>query len=99
MSDFPPNELVEQLRNPQPKIRRRAIRRLADSHDPRAIPLLRNAYLDDGDDRVREAAEAALAQFRALQERAGPRRVLGDRARARVIALLAILLLGLIAAN
>ena len=34
------------------KVRRRD-RRLADSRDPRH-PLLRNAYLDDGDDRVRE---------------------------------------------
>lgn len=99
MSDFPPNELVEQLQHPQPKVRRRAIRRLADSRDPRAIPLLRNAYLDDGDDRVREAAEVALAQFRAMREGVGPRRALGDRARTGLIALLAVLLLGLIAAN
>jgi len=61
--------LIEQLRNdPDPKVRRRACRQLAASQDPAVIPLLRAAYVNDDDERVREMAGEALAVFKAMQE-------------------------------
>jgi hypothetical protein len=61
--------LIERLRNdPDPKVRRRACRQLATSRDPAVIPLLRAAYINDDDERVREAAGEALAIFKAIHE-------------------------------
>lgn len=101
MPESLPNELIDQLQDPAPKVRKRAIHRLAASRDPSVIPLLRNAYLQDGDDQVRDAAEAALAQFRAMQHNAARRRRFApsNRALRRVVTALAIALLGLVAAN
>lgn len=101
MAESLPNELIDQLQAPQPKVRKRAIRRLAASGDPSVIPLLRNVYLQDGDDQVRDAAEAALARFRAMQHNPARHRrpARGDRARRWMALALAIVLLGLIAAN
>jgi len=99
MPDSLPNNLIEQLQDPEPKARRRAVRRLAATRDPSAIPLLRNVYLQDGDDRVRDAAEAALVQFRAMQHNASARRSLGTRLLTWAVAALAIVFVGLLAAN
>lgn len=95
------DDLIEQLHDPNAKARRKAIRRLAAGGDPSAIPLLRNSYLQDDDDRVRLAAEKALHQFRARQEGLGraQRSLPPDHALGRLVTALAVLLVGLLAAN
>lgn len=95
------NRLTEQLHDAEPKARCRAIRQLAATRDPQVIPLLRNAYLQDEDDRVHAAAERALAQFRAIQQGRGLTRRLsiGQVALSRAIGVLAVILVALLAAN
>ncbi len=90
--------LTEQLRDdPDPKKRRKACQKLAATGDPAVIPFLRNAYVQDDDDRVRDAARAALIKFKAMQS--GKRRlalntrVLGAIARALVVLFFISLLL------
>ena len=62
------SELVARLRSAEkPKVRRKACRALAATHDPEVIPVLRVAYLSDDDEQVREIARAALARFKASQ--------------------------------
>ncbi len=62
------SELVTRLRTADnPKVRRKACRALAATHDPEVIPALRVAYLSDDDPQVREVARAALARFKASQ--------------------------------
>lgn len=64
--------LIATLRDDaKPRARRRAIRQLAATRDPAVIPFLRNAFYQDEDAGVREAARQALAQFRAQREGAG----------------------------
>lgn len=64
--------LVEQLQDPDPNERRRACLRMTTTADPAVIPFLRNAYLQDDDERVRQAAQDALAYFKALQQGGAP---------------------------
>jgi hypothetical protein len=59
--------LVEELQDPDPKVRRRACEQLAATRDPAVIPFLRNAYLQEDDERVRRAASQGLAAFKAIQ--------------------------------
>ncbi|NLX08682.1 MAG: HEAT repeat domain-containing protein [Chloroflexi bacterium] len=59
--------LVEQLHDPDPKVRRKACRRLAATRDPEVLPFIRNLYLQEEDERVREEAYQALAAFKALE--------------------------------
>jgi hypothetical protein len=60
---------TEQLLNdPEPKVRCKACLKLAATRDPAVIPFLKKAYLDDGDERVRDAAREALAYFKAVGE-------------------------------
>lgn len=95
------NHLAEQLHDAEPKVRCRAIRRLAATRDPQVIPLLRNAYLQDEDDRVHAAAGRALAQFRAMQQGDSPGRrlAISQTALGRAIGVLAVALIALLAAN
>jgi hypothetical protein len=61
--------LTEQLRDdPDANVRRKACRQLMATRDPAVIPFLRNAYLQDEDEHVREAAQEALATFKAIKE-------------------------------
>lgn len=61
--------LTEQLRDdPDPNLRRKACQQLAATHDPAVIPFLRNAYLSDEDERVRDTARDALAAFKSSKE-------------------------------
>ncbi len=63
------DSLTEQLReDPDPKVRRRACQKLAATRDPAVIPFLRNAYIQDDDEKVRDAARRALTQFKAIHE-------------------------------
>ncbi len=89
------DELTEQLRDaPNPKARRKACQRLAATRDPEVIPFLKNAYLQDEDGRVRDAARDALAFFKAQQEGKNVRRFpISDRALKTVLSLLFILFL------
>ncbi|MBN1679319.1 MAG: HEAT repeat domain-containing protein [Anaerolineae bacterium] len=59
--------LVEQLQDPDPKVRRKACRRLAAAGNPEALPFLRNLYLQEEDEHVRQVAHDALATFKAMQ--------------------------------
>lgn len=95
------NHLAEQLHATKPKVRCRAIRQLAAARDPQVIPLLRNAYLQDDDDRVHAAARKALAQFRAMQQGSlpGRRLTISQTALTRTIGVLALALVVLLAAN
>lgn len=69
MTDSAWDRLIDQLSTaPKARSRRAACRKLAATRNPAAIPYLRNAYLSDDDDGVREAARQALAQFKAQQE-------------------------------
>jgi hypothetical protein len=71
--------LVEQLQEADPNVRRKACRRLAAIGDPQAIPFLRNAYLQEDDERVRQAAHDALAAFKAMEMGEGGRSELFSR--------------------
>lgn len=95
------NHLAEQLHDTEPKVRCRTIRRLAAARDPQVIPLLRNAYLQDDDDRVHAAARKALAQFRAMQQGGSPGRrlIISQTTLTRAIGVLALTLVILLAAN
>ncbi|MHC4915608.1 MAG: DUF3137 domain-containing protein [Planctomycetota bacterium] len=79
MSDVDPDDLIlgeglaaryeEELRSPDPEVRRRAaafLGALGPDHES-ALPALRGA-LEDSDPGVRQAAEAALKRIRAVQE-------------------------------
>ncbi|RPI98338.1 MAG: HEAT repeat domain-containing protein, partial [Chloroflexi bacterium] len=84
-----------QLQNdPDPKVRRRACQRLAATRDPAVIPFLRTAYLEDGDEQVRDAAREALAYFKAVAQGKRVRRSLSinDRVLTPVLGVLAVLL-------
>jgi hypothetical protein len=83
---------TEQLLNStDPKARRKACQKLAATRDPAVIPFLRRAYLEDGDETVRDAARGALAYFKAVGEnkRMGP--PINERALGILMAALAIL--------
>lgn len=69
------DSLAGQLQNPDtdPKTRRKACRQLAATGDPAVIPFLRNAYLQDDDENVQQAAQEGLAAFKAMQQGASPR--------------------------
>jgi len=85
--------LVEQLKDPDPKARRRACQQLARLRDPKAIPFLRTAYLQEDDERVRQAAHDALATYKAMQTgQPGRRLPVGEALLTRIAAGLAILL-------
>ena len=85
--------LVEQLQDPEPKARRRACQQLARLDDPKAIPFLRTAYLQEDDERVRQAAAKALAAYKALQSGQPVRRLpFSDALLGRIAAGLLILL-------
>jgi hypothetical protein len=101
MSQSNRDALIEQLRNdPDPKVRRRACQRLAASRDPAVIPLLRAAYINDDDERVRETAGDALAVFKALHEGKTVRRLpVSDHTLRRIVGGLAILLVVSLLAN
>lgn len=61
--------LTEKLRDhPDGRVRLKACQALAATGDPAVIPFLKNAYLQDDDERVRDAAERALAMFKAIKE-------------------------------
>lgn len=84
----------------RPRQRRAACRQLARTGDPAVIPFLRNAYLQDDDESVREAAREALALFRARQEGRGTRRFPPGRRFLRLVTgVLALLLLASLALN
>ena len=86
--------LVEQLRDPDPKARRRACEQLAHLANPKAIPFLRNAYLQEDDERVRQAAHKALAAYKAMQTgQSGRRLPVSESALSRIAVALAILLI------
>ncbi len=83
-----------QLQNdPDPKVRQRACQRLAATRDPAVIPFLRTAYLEDGDEQVREAAREALAYFKAVAQGKRLRRALpiSERMLTPVLGVLAVL--------
>lgn len=75
------DSLTEQLReDSDPKVRRKACQQLAATRDPAVIPFLRNAYIQDDDEKVREAARRALVMFKALHEGKSLRRFpVGER--------------------
>ena len=80
--------LTEQLRDdPDPKKRRKACQKLTATGDPAVIPFLRNAYVQDDDDRVRDAARAGLAKFKAMQS--GKRAARGLALNTRVLGFIA----------
>ncbi|MEW6580472.1 MAG: HEAT repeat domain-containing protein [Chloroflexota bacterium] len=80
--------------------RRAACRKLAATGDPAVIPFLRNAYLQDDDEGVRDAAREALAVFKARQEGRSARRFPPGRRFLRVVTgALAVLLLVSLALN
>ncbi len=84
----------------RPRQRRIACRKLAKTGDPAVIPFLRNAYLQDDDEGVRDAARQALAVFKARQEGRSTRRFPPGRRFLRVVAgVLAVLLLVSLALN
>ncbi|HEX3052411.1 MAG TPA: HEAT repeat domain-containing protein [Aggregatilineaceae bacterium] len=60
--------LLEQLQDPDPNARRKACQQMVAAADPAVIPFLRNVYLQDDDERVRQTAHDALAYFKALQQ-------------------------------
>lgn len=62
--------LVDQLQNPDTdaKIRHKLCKQLAATGDPAVIPFLRNVYLQDEDDGVRQAARDGLAAFKAKRD-------------------------------
>lgn len=55
-------ELLERLKDPDPEVRRRAAKELADTDDVRAIPYLINALMDE-DKKVRWRVAYALGDF------------------------------------
>jgi HEAT repeat protein len=61
---------VEDLRNPQPKIRARAAREIGETGDPSAVPAL-IAALNDSSVRVRKQVVVALASIRVKQSLQG----------------------------
>ncbi len=85
---------TEQLLNStDPKARRTACQKLAATRDPAVIPFLRKAYLEDGDESVRDAARDALAYFKAVGEgkRMGRTLPVSERALRILLGALAIL--------
>ncbi len=62
------SDLVKQAKSQSAKERRAAYRLMAESRDPRTIPYLRHAYLNDEDDAVRDIAYDALAALKAIQQ-------------------------------
>lgn len=86
--------LTEQLRDdPDANVRRKACQQLMATRDPAVIPFLRNAYLQDEDERVRDTAYEALAKFKAIKEGRTVRQLpISDRALALICGGLAILL-------
>ncbi|MCZ7540692.1 MAG: HEAT repeat domain-containing protein [Anaerolineae bacterium] len=84
----------------RPRQRRAACRKLARTGDPAVIPFLRNAYLQDDDEGVRDAARLALATFKARQEGRSTRRFPPGRRLLRLVTgALAALLLASLALN
>ena len=81
------------LKSTDPKARRKACQKLAATRDPAVIPFLRKAYLDDGDESVRDAARDALAYFKAVGEskRIGRSLPVGQRALSIILGTLAVL--------
>ncbi|MBI5958967.1 MAG: HEAT repeat domain-containing protein [Chloroflexi bacterium] len=79
--------LTEQLRDdPNPNTRRKACALLAATRDPAVIPFLKNAYVQDEDEHVRDAAHDALAVFRAIHEGKSVRHLpVGDRVLSTVL--------------
>ena len=61
---------VEDLRNPQPKIRARAAREIGQTGDPSAVPAL-IAALNDSSVKVRKQVVVALASIRVKQSLQG----------------------------
>ncbi|WP_119072444.1 HEAT repeat domain-containing protein [Aggregatilinea lenta] len=93
-------ELVERLHDSKPKIRRKAVRQLAVTHDPAVVPLLRTAYLGDEDPSVREDARKALAMFKAMELNGGRRPLpVSETALSRVLRILLILFVVSLVAN
>lgn len=80
-------DLVEQLQDPDPGVRRKACQRLAATGDPAVLPFLRNAYLQEDDPQVHEAARRGLAAFKAMQLGVSPGRQLPLNERVLTIAL------------
>ncbi len=99
MSEPSWNRLTEELREAEsPRRRRRACRKLAATGDPAVIPFLRNAYLQDDHETVRDAAREALALFKARQQGNSTRRFPPGRRFLQVLtSALAILLLASLA--
>ncbi len=95
------DDLTGQLSDAKhPRQRRAACRKLAATGDPAVIPFLRNAYLQDDDEGVRDAAREALAVFKARQEGHSARRFPPGRRFLRVVTgVLAVLLLLSLALN
>jgi hypothetical protein len=95
------DRLTEELREAEnPRRRRRACRKLVATGDPAVIPFLRNAYLQDDHEAVRDAAREGLAFFKARQAGRRTRRYPPGRRFLRALAgLLAILLLASLALN
>lgn len=77
--------LIEQLQDPDPNVRRKACRRLASTNDPQVIPFLKNVYVQEDDERVRQAAHDALAAFKAMQVGVSARRLPLDEQRLKQI--------------
>lgn len=84
--------LVEQLQDPDPNVRRKACKGLAASRAPEVIPFLRTAYLQEEDDRVRQAAYDALAEFKAMQTGARSGKKSGSSTLKRLTRMLTVLL-------
>lgn len=101
MSKPPWDDLTGQLSEAKRlRQRRAACRKLAKTGDPAVIPFLRNAYLQDDDEGVRDAAREALAVFKARQEGRSTRRFPPGRRFLRLVTgALALLLLASLALN
>jgi hypothetical protein len=88
MSEPKLDELAEQLQDPEPKVRRKACRRLVATKDPQVLPFLRNAYLQDEDEQVHDIAHDGLAAFKAMQT--GKRSRVNERRLRRIVIGLAV---------
>ncbi|MCD4686587.1 MAG: HEAT repeat domain-containing protein [Anaerolineae bacterium] len=63
------DDLIVQLKNEtDAKTRREGYKLLADARDPATIPALRDAYINDDDEKVKAIAHDALARFKAIKE-------------------------------
>ena len=49
-------EILSQLGNPDPNIRRNAVMKIAESDDPRVLTILERIYKNDPDPEIRELA-------------------------------------------